>query len=449
MSIRLKLIKDPKDPNAKSIEMPAFLTMRNIEPQIVVNEKDGKSVEQKIQISEEAVNLAKKETIKRFEKRVNIQEVLNRVRVGIEQKVTRKTYYVGSQSNKLFCGPVLQIIPISTLGQIGGGKSTYIKKPPLKDNQFQFQKHRQISIKVGKTVAKDYVIVVARNGCVILEPNAYALLNMPIYVVAPTGEYFYLNYGNRSLDLGPGTHFVLYTLEAPVIFATVLKHEIIREEPKPMNVDLKSELQRVIEERKKQKELKETQESEQKPKEEKTEKTDSESDKSNEIKSKEKAQIEVKTTDQKEKSDEKEKKKIESKSDEDSDKKIESNQQKSSTVDFKSDSLPIKEPKEQTETENKPKTEEKPEINVESEPEVREETKAKPKPEVKPVARVKQLKEETAVKQPVEPKAEPQPQNLQQRPHPKRRLLIGIVVFAVLVSSVVFLYLMKRNNRNH
>jgi hypothetical protein len=462
MSIKLNLIKDPKDPNAKSVEMPATLAMRNIEPQLLIKDKNGKSFEQKLQISEEAINLAKKETIKRFDKRVNIQEVLNRVLEGIEQKVTRKTYYVGSQTNKLFCGPVIQIIPMSTFGQIGSGKSTYIPKAPLKDNKFQFEKRRQVSIKVGKKLGKDFVVVVARNGCVILEPNSYALFNMPVYVVnPPTGQYFCLNSGNRSLDLGPGSHLVLYTLEAPVIFANVLKDEIFKEKPQLMIEVLKSELK----EKKEEKEVKETQESGKKPKEEKIVKIASESDKSNEIKSEEKTKIEVKNNDQKEKSDEKEEKEIESKSDEDSDKKIESNEQKSSAVDFKPDSSPIKEkPEEQTQTEDKPKAEEKPEIDSkESKSEVKEKTEVKPKPEVKekvevepepevepkvevkPVAQKKQLKAETEVKQPVEPIAEPEPQNLQQIPNPNRGLLIGIAIFAALVSSVVFLYFMKRN----
>jgi hypothetical protein len=132
-----------------------------------------------------------------------------------------------------------------TFGQIGSGKSTYIPKAPLKDNEFQFEKRRQVSIKVVKKLGKDFVVVVARNGCVILEPNSYVLFNMPVFVInPPTGQYFHVNSGNRSLDLGPGSHLVLYTFEAPVIFVNVLKDEIFKEKPQLMIEVLKSELKK-------------------------------------------------------------------------------------------------------------------------------------------------------------------------------------------------------------
>jgi hypothetical protein len=40
--------------------MPATLAMRNIEPQQLIKGKNEKSFEQKLQISKEAINLAKK-----------------------------------------------------------------------------------------------------------------------------------------------------------------------------------------------------------------------------------------------------------------------------------------------------------------------------------------------------------------------------------------------------
>jgi hypothetical protein len=112
---------------------------------------------------------------------------------------------------------------------------------------------------------------------------------MPVFVVnPPTGQYFRVINGNRSLDLGPGSHLVLYTFEAPVIFANVLKDEIFKEKPQLMIEVLKSELK----EKKEEKEVKETKESEKKQKEEKIEKIGSESDESNEIKSEKKTKIE-------------------------------------------------------------------------------------------------------------------------------------------------------------
>jgi hypothetical protein len=232
MSIKLNLINDPNDAKAKTSQMPTTLTLRHIEPQTMINNKEGKPITQKVKIPEDSINLAKKETIKGFEKEVNIQGVLNHVHEGIEQKRTRKLYYVGSQKNKIFCGPVIQIIPISTFSHIGSGKSTYSLKAPIKDNHFQFERQRQVSIKVGKRLGKDFVVVVGRNGCVVIESHAYALFNMPVYVVEPTGDYYYLNHGNRRLELGPGSHFILYTRQAPVVFATIQKADTLKEKKK-------------------------------------------------------------------------------------------------------------------------------------------------------------------------------------------------------------------------
>ncbi len=139
---------------------------------------------------------------------------------------------MGSQKNKIFCGPVIQIIPISTFSHIGSGKSTYSPKAHIKDNHFEFERRRQVSIKVSKRLGKDFVVVVGRNGCVIIESHAYGLFNMPVYMVGPIGDYYYLNHGNRRLELGPGSNFILYTRQAPVIFATIQKADTLKEKKK-------------------------------------------------------------------------------------------------------------------------------------------------------------------------------------------------------------------------
>jgi hypothetical protein len=60
----------------------------------------------------------------------------------------------------------------------------------------------------------------------------FNLINMPVYVVEPTGHYYYLNDGNRTLELGPGSHFILYTRQAPAIFATIQKADTLKEKKK-------------------------------------------------------------------------------------------------------------------------------------------------------------------------------------------------------------------------
>jgi hypothetical protein len=122
-------------------------------------------------------------------------------------------------------------------------------------------------------------------------------INLPVYVVEPTGHYYYLNDGNRRLELGPGSHFILYTRQAPAIFATIQKVDTLKLKKKLQIQVFNSEPKQSIKEIKK---VKAFQESEQKPELEKMEKISSESDKSEEIISEEKTKTEDKPNDQKE-----------------------------------------------------------------------------------------------------------------------------------------------------
>jgi len=380
MSPKLKSIRDPEKVEEKVIEMPQKLDLRNIEAQEKTTTKEGKSEIKKVKISEEAMNLAKNVKISSFPKQVDCEDVMNRVIEGIEQKVTRKIYYVGKGKNQLFCGPVLQVIPIGTYAQITSGQSTYSPKAPIKNKKFKFERTRQLVLRVGKRISNDFVVVIGRNGCVVIESSAYCVLNMPLYIVEPTGDYYYLNCGNRKLELGPGSHLVLYTEKGPIIFATVQKSEKVKDQ----TIHLKSHTESVKSAVESTKSGTENQ-----PKQQKEEKINSDSEKTKAIESEEKKKIKEKTDHKENKEtkvtqiepilDEKDQHKKSEKSESD-------NEDIPSMVKQEVQSEPEK-PQIKPEPELKPEPE-KPEIKPKSEaklePETRQESELKSEPEIKP-----------------------------------------------------------------
>jgi len=182
---------------------------------------------------------------------LDIQLVSDRVLNSIVKVKARQMYCIGKGDKQLYLGPILQIIPIGGFVQICDGMSVFIPKPSLNGNEFQFNKDKQIAIRVGNNVLKDFVVIVGSNGCILLESTSYVTLDMPVFVVEQTGEYYYVNRGKRLLNLGTGGHLILYTKQTPILLIRICKTNKFRDQVMKIDSTLSNKpLEELTEERK-------------------------------------------------------------------------------------------------------------------------------------------------------------------------------------------------------
>lgn len=158
---------------------------------------------------------------------------------SIESIDNNKGFSIGKGQKKINCGHTIQRVPMGGYARIGGGQSILYDKPPVEREPkmiFKFDRTRQLAFKVGNNVGKDWVVVVAANGCIYFDTGSYASFHMPLYVVEQTRDYYKANIGNRILLLGTGHHLVLYTNEAPILF--VRKHTITHKQSIPPSAQM-------------------------------------------------------------------------------------------------------------------------------------------------------------------------------------------------------------------
>ena len=126
--------------------------------------------------------------------------------------------------------------------RIGGGQCVCLSSPPLNRNgSFKYERDKQLAVKVNNNPGNDYLIVVSAKGCVFVDAGAYVSLNMPVFVVEQTCEYYKLDKGQRIFNLVSGNHMIIYTVESPILFPRV------QSKPKPV---IKPPIKLKIEEKK-------------------------------------------------------------------------------------------------------------------------------------------------------------------------------------------------------
>ena len=215
MSIQLKAISDPAKVEENKLELKPKVLLKEIIPQKKIG---GKVLD--VTSSKESIKAAKQQTVETIPQEIECQMISDRIYESIEQKSRGKLYYIGEEDEKLFCGPVLQVIPSGAFTAISSGKSIHSPKRPSIGNEFKFERDRQVLLKVGKNMSKDFLIIVAKNGCIIVESSASVCLSMPIFIIESTGNYYYLNRGQRIVKLGAGQHLILYTEDSVILFTT-------------------------------------------------------------------------------------------------------------------------------------------------------------------------------------------------------------------------------------
>ena len=232
----MKPIRDPEFPKEPIHMMPQKMKMRNIK---TLELKAGTKVTSKPPTNAANDPLKDLERVCRQDRFIDIFSLAQFiVSSELEAVNENKAFLIKNSAKRLSCGPLLQRIPMGAYVRIGGGESIAHDKAPIQNNPnpiFKFDRKRQIALRVGSTVGRDYVIVVAANGCILLETGAYASFHMPVFIVEQTGDFYKVNGGNRILLLGPGSHLILYTNEAPVLFVrknTATRKQSVLDVPK-------------------------------------------------------------------------------------------------------------------------------------------------------------------------------------------------------------------------
>lgn len=237
---RIRAIRDPEFPKEPIKQMPEKMKMRNIK---VMEAKAGGK-------TEVTASAAPDDTTKDLERICGPDRTINILSLAslivsseIESIGKSRAFVIKSATKKLWCGPVLQRVPIGAYTRIGGGESVAHETAPVEKKPnpiFKFDRKRQIALRVGNNVGRDYVILVAANGCILLETGSYASLHMPVFIVEQNGDYYKVNGGNRILLLGPGSHLIVYTNEAPILFVrkdTATRKQSIVSVPKSSDTD--------------------------------------------------------------------------------------------------------------------------------------------------------------------------------------------------------------------
>lgn len=164
------------------------------------------------------------EEVPRIPKQIKIGQLAELVMEEITMHLQHQVYYVGPKEKRLFCGPVLQVIPSDTYLVINGTQALRCLKPPInEEGSFEGKRLNQIAIKPGPDLASDYIIIASENGCYIVLSGAYVLFDLPIVLIRANGTYFTISEPVRNLlMLKKGANFIAYTNHdgrLPIVFA--------------------------------------------------------------------------------------------------------------------------------------------------------------------------------------------------------------------------------------
>ena len=233
MSSKMKPIRDPEDPKAKPIEMIPKMNLIDIQP------CEGKVGSEPLSVKS-LQNRVPDDKVKGMQRiggkdsPIDTIKLSEQVLESIDSIGDHNGFTIGKGQNKMYCGPVIQRIPKGGYARIGGGQSVFWPKPPITKEPkmvFKFDKTRQLAIKVGNNVGKDWVAVVANNGCIFLDTASYASFTLPLFIVEQSGEYYKVEQANRILLLGTGNHLMFYTKEAPILY--IRRHTITHQKSIP------------------------------------------------------------------------------------------------------------------------------------------------------------------------------------------------------------------------
>ena len=234
MTPNLKPIKDPEDKRGEPIVMPPTMKMRAIETCQLSS--DGKPLPVK-----SLNNVVKEDKVKGLSRVGGKDSIIECLKISadvldnIKLVDGHKGVIIGKGDNKRYCGNIIQKVPMGAYTRIGSGQSVFSDTPPIEKGEklvFKFDRRKQLALKVGNNVGKDWVVVVAANGCIFLDTSSYASFHMPMFVVEQTGDYYRVDKGNRILLLGPGRHLVFYTKEAPILY--VRNHTVTHQQTIPL-----------------------------------------------------------------------------------------------------------------------------------------------------------------------------------------------------------------------
>lgn len=214
-------IRDPHNIESETLEIPTKVTLLDIEPKKCLKNRNGKVTHVKHEMSPNNLVKAKQQNGNPFETNISTSELFDIIKDGIEVKTFRKIYYIGKGDQKRFCGPVIQSIPRGSYAQITKNDSILVSQS-VSGKTRVYEHHRKIIFLVGKK-SSDYGLVICRNGCILIESGAYCLIDMPLFVIEPNGEYYSLKTKQRKLNLGQGGHVVFHVKQIPLVFVTLPK----------------------------------------------------------------------------------------------------------------------------------------------------------------------------------------------------------------------------------
>jgi hypothetical protein len=156
-----------------------------------------------------------------FGERVKIIEIQELVVKGVLQKRSRSHYTIGDSNTSKNCGPVLQIIPKDSEVIVRQQITRYVSKQNLFDGK-NIVEEEEIGIKTGAEDS-DFILLIGSNGCVVVESGAFVtldardLINNPIFIIRPDGQFAQLTECKQIIRLSKGGHIVLLGVKLTII----------------------------------------------------------------------------------------------------------------------------------------------------------------------------------------------------------------------------------------
>jgi hypothetical protein len=160
---------------------------------------------------------------RRLESQVLLQSLYNMVSKGIKTEEERILYLIGEGEEQRSLGPILQIIPSGKETYIDAKFSSYIDKPAKWEKQYIFME-KELVINLAQNGNESLIIVLCKNGCILVESGAYVnfqdidLVNRPIFIIKPNASFAPITKDNQLIRLKSGLHLIVLTNETILIF---------------------------------------------------------------------------------------------------------------------------------------------------------------------------------------------------------------------------------------
>ena len=179
--------------------------------------KNYGSSQQKIQIQNK-VMISEQNSGKPLDQVFDMTKVAQLVHQNTERVDEIKHCFIGIGDEKVNIGPIVCVVNRNTFAEISGNKISFEDRNPIGSNgKYTEKRTNKMGIKVAEDEATDQLILVVKDGCVVVKAGGILICEFPVVVVKSNGDYTTIGGPNNIMRLKSGTHLVvLLKLGIPV-----------------------------------------------------------------------------------------------------------------------------------------------------------------------------------------------------------------------------------------